>query len=200
MAAAKAVGRPSKVLEVTAGYDYLSGDPYFAVPGEGYIGLTHWDKIRGFTSLYGSQHKFYGMMEFFYVSTYFNGFSPGLQNAYAGAAVTLWGKLNLSGTYHYLATATKLENLGKTLGLAHPNCQSPHPECGHEEAVSLRSSSWARAMACWNSLETCRRAYPRLATGRLASTSLCQWQPEITLLSPDFQARAKTASAVAGLI
>lgn len=116
MAAAKAVVRPSKPLSLTAGYDYLSGDPYFAVPGEGHMGLIFRDKIRGFSSLYGSHHKFYGMMEFFYVNAYFEGFSPGLQNAYIGGAYTFAEKVSLSGTYHYMATATKLEGLGKTLG------------------------------------------------------------------------------------
>ena len=65
---------------------------------------------------------------------------------------------------------------------------------------SFFSSAWARAMSFWNSGEVWRRAKPIPATGRLASTSLCQWQPEMTRLSPLSQARAKTASAVAGLI
>ena len=116
MAATKAEVKPSKVLKLTAGYDYLSGDPFFAVPNGRDIGLVHRDKIRGFSSLYGSTHKFYGMMDFFYVSTYFNGFSPGLQNAYVGPSFTLWEKLSLSAIYHYLAIATNLEGLKKTLG------------------------------------------------------------------------------------
>ena len=116
MAAAKAMVKPSKVFSFTAGYDYLSGDPYFVVPKEGHIGVVFRDKIRGFTSLYGSHHKFYGMMEFFYVSTYYRGFSPGLQNAYAGLTATLAEKVALSATYHYMATATKLEGLKMALG------------------------------------------------------------------------------------
>ena len=120
MAATKAVVKASKTISLTLGYDILSGDPYFAIPKDGQIGLpfqvTYRDKVRGFSSLYGSHHKFYGMMEFFYVSTYYRGFSPGLQNAYIGGDFTLWEKLNLSGMYHYMATVTKLEGLGKTLG------------------------------------------------------------------------------------
>lgn len=116
MAAGKAVGKLSKTVSLTLGYDFLSGDPYFAVPDGKDMGLVYRDKIRGFSSLYGSTHKFYGMMDFFYVNTYFEGFSPGLQNAYIGGDFTLWEKLNLSGTYHYLATVTKLEGLKKTLG------------------------------------------------------------------------------------
>ena len=116
MAAAKAQVKLSQAVSLTAGYDYLSGDPYFAVPGKGGIGLIRHDKIRGFSSLYGSHHKFYGMMDFFYVSTYFNGFSPGLQNAYAGGSFTAWKKLTMEAYYHYMATATKLEGLDMTLG------------------------------------------------------------------------------------
>lgn len=116
MAAAKAVVKPSKIFSFTVGYDHLSGDPYFVVPEEGRIGMVYRDKIRGFSSLYGSHHKFYGMMEFFYVSTYFNGFSPGLQNAYIGASAKLWEKVSLSATYHYMATSTKLQNLKMSLG------------------------------------------------------------------------------------
>lgn len=116
MAATKATVTPSDIWRFTAGFDYLSGDPYFVIPKEGQIGLIIHDKIRGFTSLYGSHHKFYGMMDFFYVSTYYNGFTPGLQNAYGGASVKLWNKLTLEALYHYMATATQLEGLGKTLG------------------------------------------------------------------------------------
>lgn len=116
MAAVKGTVSPVKNLSITAGYDFLSGDPNFVVPDDRKIGLIYRDKIRGFSSLYGSHHKFYGMMEFFYVSTYFHGFSPGLQNAYLGASYTLWDKLSLSATYHYLAMATRLTNLQPTLG------------------------------------------------------------------------------------
>ena len=90
------------------GFDYLSGDKYFAVPGQGQIGMVRHDKIRGFNPLYGSHHKFYGMMDFFYVSTYVNGFSPGLQNLYAGGSWKPTSKLDLKVTYHYMAMATKL--------------------------------------------------------------------------------------------
>lgn len=116
MAAAKATVKPSEVLSITAGYDFLSGDPFFAVPDGKDIGLVFRDKIRGFSSLYGSTHKFYGMMDFFYVSTYFNGFSPGLQNAYGGVTFTPGEKLSLGATYHYMAIATNLVGFDKTLG------------------------------------------------------------------------------------
>ena len=98
------------------GYDYLSGDPYFAVPGKGQIGTTRHKVIKGFNALYGSHHKFYGMMDFFYVRTYLNGFTPGLQNLYVGGTYSPVKGLNLKATYHYMATATKLEGIDMTLG------------------------------------------------------------------------------------
>ncbi len=116
MAAAKAVVHPSKGLSLTAGYDYLSGDPYFAVTDGQDMGLVYRDKIRGFSCLYGSTHKFYGMMDFFYVSTYYHGFSPGLQNAYGGASFTFREKLSLGATYHYMAITTNINRMNKTLG------------------------------------------------------------------------------------
>ena len=118
MATVKATVRPADAYEIEAGFDYLSGDPYFAIPGKGMSGLTWHKKIQGFNSIYGSHHKFYGAMDFFYVSTYYNGFSPGLQNAYIGATAWPHKKLSLSASYHYMATSTSLRNVNMTLGHA----------------------------------------------------------------------------------
>lgn len=118
MATVKATVRPADTYEIEAGFDYLSGDPYFAIPGKGMSGLTWHKKIQGFNSIYGSHHKFYGAMDFFYVSTYYNGFSPGLQNAYIGATAWPHKKLSLSASYHYMATSTSLRNVNMTLGHA----------------------------------------------------------------------------------
>ena len=99
-----------------AGYDYLSGDRNFATPPYNQIGVIRHKTIRGFSSLYGSHHKFYGAMDFFYVSTYYRGFTPGLQNVYAGGAWKVGDKTELNASYHFLATATKLQNAKKPLG------------------------------------------------------------------------------------
>ena len=116
MASGKATYTPSETLSFTTGYDYLSGDKYFAGPTGNNIGMVHHDVIKGFSSVYGSHHKFYGAMDFFYVSTYLFGFTPGLQNAYIGATYSPIKKLMINGSYHYLATATKLTDLDMTLG------------------------------------------------------------------------------------
>jgi len=111
---------PSGQWTVFGGYDYLSGDKYFAVPPSGGLGtmlnLVRHDVIRGFNPLYGSHHKFYGMMDFFYVQTYLNGFTPGLQNLYAGVGYSPFKDLKLKATYHYMAMTTTLSGIDKTLG------------------------------------------------------------------------------------
>ena len=98
------------------GYDYLSGDAYVATPGFGQMGMPRHETIRGFSSLYGSHHKFYGAMDFFYVTTYVAGFTPGLQNIYAGGKWMPNDKWTLDAAYHFLATATKLEKADRPLG------------------------------------------------------------------------------------
>ena len=78
--------------------------------------MVHHDVIKGFSTVYGSHHQFYGAMDFFYVSAYLNGFTPGLQNAYVGALYSPLKNLTLNASYHYLATATDLDDMEKTLG------------------------------------------------------------------------------------
>ena len=116
MASAKAKLKPSKYYGFEAGYDFLSGDDYMAVPSAGMIGLPQHKVIKGFSSIFGSHHKFYGAMDFFYLSTYVNGFTPGLQNAYIGAYTTPIKGLRVDLSYHYLATSLELKDMEKTLG------------------------------------------------------------------------------------
>ena len=116
MASAKVGWSPIAKWGLDVGYDYLSGDKNFAVPPSGSIGYTYHGTIRGFNPIYGSHHKFYGAMDFFYVSTYVGGFTPGLQNAYIGLRVNPIKALTLNATYHYLATATKLIDMERKLG------------------------------------------------------------------------------------
>lgn len=107
---------PTSQWSLNAGYDYLSGDPHYVVPEEGSLGLIRHETINGFSPVYGEHHKFYGAMDFFYVSTYYGGFSPGLQNAYVGFEYAPITQLTLDATYHYFATATKFEHHSRTLG------------------------------------------------------------------------------------
>ena len=116
MASVKAEWQCTPQLGLSAGFDYLSGDKYFAVPSKGMIGVTRHDVIRGFNPIYGSHHKFYGLMDFFYVRTYVNGFTPGLQNLFTGVSYKPLKDLDLKLRYHYLAVATQLDDMDMTLG------------------------------------------------------------------------------------
>lgn len=116
MASGKVAFSPKPIYGFVAGYDYLSGDKYFAVPPKGGIGVIRHDVIRGFSTIYGSHHKFYGAMDFFYVSTYLNGFTPGLQNAYVGGFYCPIPGLKIDASYHNLSTATKLNDIDMFLG------------------------------------------------------------------------------------
>lgn len=118
MGSVKLTAKPRDSYSIYAGYDYLSGDAYFAVPPEGALGMVFHDKVRGFNPIYGSHHEFYGAMDFFYMSTWVGGFTPGLQNAYLGSTFTPVKNLNFNLAGHYYAMATKLPNVKQFLGLA----------------------------------------------------------------------------------
>lgn len=116
MAAVKAEWKLNDCWSVQGGYDYLSGDDYVAVVDKGGFGMPRHEVNKGFNPIYGSHHKFYGAMDFFYLSTYVNGFTPGMQNAYIGGSCRPLKNLSLKAMYHYLATGTKLDELDRTLG------------------------------------------------------------------------------------
>jgi hypothetical protein len=117
MAAVKATVKPSEKYNISVGYDYLSGDKFFAIPADGHLGMVQHDKIRAFNAVFGSHHQFYGAMDFFYLDNFYRGFSPGLQNLYVSGDVSPVDGLNLNAAYHYYAIATKLDYLdSRTLG------------------------------------------------------------------------------------
>ena len=116
MASVLATVTPTERYGFKMGYDYLSGDDYVPVIFGGTLGLVHHDKERGFNPLFGSKNKFYGMMDYFYESAYTQGFTPGLQNAFVGVFGNPTDKLKCSLDYHYLAVATDLDGLNRTLG------------------------------------------------------------------------------------
>ena len=116
MASGKATIKPTDRYGFELGYDYLSGDDYVPVTYGGTYGLPLHREEGGFTPLYGSRTKFYGIMDYFYASAYVNGFTPGLQNAYVSVIGKPLPKLSGSLAYHYLAVATDLYDLSSTLG------------------------------------------------------------------------------------
>ena len=98
------------------GYFFMSGDEYFYVPPAGDIGMALKKEVHGFNPIFGSHHKFYGAMDFFYMKTYYGGNTPGLQDFHFGGKWNPIPKLDLSLTYHYLATGVKLKDMRRTLG------------------------------------------------------------------------------------
>lgn len=116
MGSVKATVSPSDIYTIYTGYDYLSGDSRFALPPTGWLGLTLHKQLRGFNSIFGTHHDFYGAMDFFYVDSYVGGFTPGLQNLYLGGSVNPVQKLNIDLSYHFYAIASDLGSLKKALG------------------------------------------------------------------------------------
>ena len=119
MASLLAKWQPNSTFGFKAGFDYLSGDDYFVVPQEGHIGLIQHDTLRGFASVFGSHHQFYGAMDFFYISTFVHGFSPGLQNAFIGTTIKPLNNLRVDIDYHYLAMSTRLRDIDMDMTLGH---------------------------------------------------------------------------------
>ncbi len=115
MASVKLTYDPSDRYGFLLGYDHLSGDDFVPVTFGG-IGLPYHAVYKGFTPLYGSRTKFYGIMDYFYESAFIHGFTPGLQNAFFGVTGKPIEAISLNATYHYLAVATKIQDLGMTLG------------------------------------------------------------------------------------
>ena len=90
-------------MGITAGYEYLSGNSY-----------DKNDKVYAFTPFYGTNHKFNGFMDYFYVSNHIN--SVGLNDAYLKYG---WSKkkFSVNADLHYFASAGKINaDAGKYLG------------------------------------------------------------------------------------
>jgi hypothetical protein len=90
-------------MGITAGYEYLSGNSFDKT-----------DKVYAFTPFYGTNHKFNGFMDYFYVSNHIN--SVGLNDAYLKYS---WSKkkFSVNADLHYFASAGKINaDAGKYLG------------------------------------------------------------------------------------
>jgi hypothetical protein len=96
------------VWTISAGSDYLSGNKQ----GE--------NKQNAFDPLYGTHHKFYGAMDYFYASAFVNGLNPGLWDNQLGIALKASKKADLSMNYHYFSMAKDVvkeaSNIKKGLG------------------------------------------------------------------------------------
>ena len=107
MASATAAYAFNKTWGMVVSFDYLSGNE------EGS------SKFKAFDPLYGTHHKFYGSMDYFYASAFNKGFAPGLIDGRLGARFRASAKVDMELNYHYFATATEVdfkEDLKKSLG------------------------------------------------------------------------------------
>lgn len=89
---------------VNVGTDYLSGSKKSDAT------------YRAFNPLYGTHHKFYGAMDYFYASDFVNGYAPGLSDTQIGVGYKVSSSVSMGLNYHYFATGVKLESLNRTLG------------------------------------------------------------------------------------
>ena len=153
MASSKVTFKPADNYSFTAGYDHLSGDPYFAIPTGHNVGLIQHNVIKGFSTVYGAHHKFYGAMDFFYVTAYSNGFTPGLRNAYIGAMCSPVKGLTCKAFYHYLAIATNLDAMSN-------NClgHEVELEASYNIARDVRLSLGASFMKGTETMEQLKRS------------------------------------------
>ena len=112
---AKAVVNPW--IQLNTGYFHLSGDENYTVPGPGQIGIQLRTHQHSFNLLYGSHHQFYGAMDFFYLQTFYAGYSPGLQDLHLGATFTWQDQFDFQAQYHYMATSVVvIDAPSKSLG------------------------------------------------------------------------------------
>lgn len=97
-------GKLSEKTGITGGFEVLSGTGY----NEG------GDKNKSFTPFYGTNHKFNGFMDYFYVANHIN--SVGLMDIYAKASHKV-DKLTFGGHIHYFTAAAEIApDAGKGLG------------------------------------------------------------------------------------
>lgn len=108
MWAISAACQVDKQWRIGIGSDYLSGS-------DGPEG-----KYKAFDPLYGTHHKFYGAMDYFYASPFINGLNPGLWDNQVNVAFKASPKVNISLVYHYFSITGHVyrekEKLTKGLG------------------------------------------------------------------------------------
>jgi len=84
-----------KHLKLMVGYDHLSGNNF--------SDTTEFKKtVRGFSTLYGTGHRFYGYMDLFTILVRDN-LSTGLNDLYARATFNMNDKMSLEGTYRWFS-------------------------------------------------------------------------------------------------
>lgn len=93
----------AKDWSLILGTDYLSGSE----SGD--------KKMKAFDPLYGTHHKFYGAMDYFYASGFANGLNPGLWDNQIGLRMKASPKVDLSVNYHYFLTTADIQENNKEM-------------------------------------------------------------------------------------
>ena len=88
--------------KVTAASDYMSGD-----------NGKDPSKFKAFNPLFGTHHKFYGTMDYFYANPFANGLNPGLWDNQLALSFKAAPKVSLGLNYHYFLTTTDVNVNGK---------------------------------------------------------------------------------------
>lgn len=104
MAAVEGKAQINKWAQINAGYFHLSGDENYTVPPPGGFGMQQHKHDHSFNLLFASHHQFYGAMDFFYLQSFYGGYSPGFQDAHIGGTFLYNDIFNFKAQYHALAT------------------------------------------------------------------------------------------------
>ncbi|MBR5716013.1 MAG: alginate export family protein [Bacteroidales bacterium] len=107
--------------KATFGFDFMDGEDYEwatrSFSGDIEVHKADPTKTRAFNPLYGTHHKFYGAMDYFYASSFINGLAPGLQDIQLSVDYKATKNTAMQLAYHYFLTASDiLVTDGKTLG------------------------------------------------------------------------------------
>lgn len=142
MVATEAKAQANRWVRLNAGYFHLSGDENYTVPPPGAMGLQRHTHDHSFNLLFGSKHQFYGAMDFFYLKSFYGGYSPGLQDGHIGATFTYLDMFDLQAQYHCLATTVDV-------------FRAPTRLLGHELELNAnyRPASWVKLTASYTFMQ-----------------------------------------------
>jgi len=75
------------------------------------------NKFKAFNPLFGTHHKFYGTMDYFYANPFANGLNPGLWDNQLGLTFKTSPKVTLALNYHHFSTTTDVvDQITRALG------------------------------------------------------------------------------------
>ena len=172
MTAVEAKAQTNRWVRLNAGYFYLSGDENYTVPPPGGFGLQQHTHDHSFNLLYGSKHQFYGAMDFFYLQSFYGGYSPGLQDGHIGAMFTYQDMFDLQAQYHCLATTVDVQN-------------APTRLLGHELELkaNYRPAKWVTITASYTFMQGTKTME---MVKRTTERNQCHWAYLMVTINPTF--------------